>query len=144
MEGGTVPVLGVVVGGCELDLHAVDPINAVDEENEDEDEDDLHPVLELRDDGVLGDKPAPRQHIPFIYPMPPISQPCAASASKAPGIGRAGKTYVNSLRLTEKGSGMTSRPKTAISTIRMMNTYHSQRALWSRRFNWRGGERTNV
>lgn len=44
-------------------MHAVDPIHAVDEEDEDEDENDLHPVLELRHDGILRDEPAPRQHV---------------------------------------------------------------------------------
>jgi len=43
----------LVLGLCKLDLHAVDSVHAVDEENEDEDEGDLQAVLQLRDDGVF-------------------------------------------------------------------------------------------
>lgn len=40
----------------ELDLDAVDTIDAVNEENQDEDEGDLQTVLQLRNDGVFRDK----------------------------------------------------------------------------------------
>lgn len=44
----------------QLDLDAVDAVDAVDKENEDEDKRDLHPVLDLGDDGALGDEAAER------------------------------------------------------------------------------------
>ena len=49
---------GVLRGSDKLNLHAVDSVHAVDEQNEDEDECDFHPVLDLRDNGVLGDESA--------------------------------------------------------------------------------------
>lgn len=47
----------VALGGLgQLNLHPVDAVDAVNEEDENEDEGNLQTVLELRDEGVLGDE----------------------------------------------------------------------------------------
>jgi hypothetical protein len=51
-EGGHVPVLALV-GLGELDLDSVDAVYAVDEENQDKDECDLHSILYFCDQGTL-------------------------------------------------------------------------------------------
>src|SRR5687767_4843549 len=56
-EGGNVRSFSRVLGGGhEFDLDAVDSVHAVDEEDEDEDECDFHPVLYLRHDLILRDE----------------------------------------------------------------------------------------
>lgn len=45
-----------VLGLGQLDLHAVDAVDGVDEEDEDKDEGDFHAVLQLGDEGALGDE----------------------------------------------------------------------------------------
>lgn len=46
-----------LVRGChELELDPVDAVDAVNEEDQDEDKGDLHPVLYLGHDGALGDE----------------------------------------------------------------------------------------
>ncbi len=50
------PVLGAVGGHAEFDLDAVHTVDAVNEENEDEDKRDLHPVLDLGNDRILRDE----------------------------------------------------------------------------------------
>jgi len=49
-------LLSVLSGRHELNLNAVDSVDTVDEENENEDKGDLHPILDLGNDRVLGDE----------------------------------------------------------------------------------------
>jgi hypothetical protein len=51
-----VRIVLVVGGNGQLNLDPVDAVDAVDEEDEDEDKGNLHPVLDLGDDGALGDE----------------------------------------------------------------------------------------
>lgn len=52
-----IPSLGVLVSGSrELDLDTVHAVDAIDEQDQDENECDLHPVLYLGDDWILGDE----------------------------------------------------------------------------------------
>jgi hypothetical protein len=55
---GYVPstLLGLVGSGGELELDTVDAVHAINKENQNEDEGNLHPVLNLGDNGVLGNE----------------------------------------------------------------------------------------
>jgi hypothetical protein len=55
---GNIPssLLSLFRSGGELELDAVDTVHAVNEKNQDKDEGNLHPILNLRNDGVLGDE----------------------------------------------------------------------------------------
>lgn len=55
---GYVPstLLGLFGSGGELELDTVDTVHAVNKENQNEDEGNLHPVLNLGDNGVLGNE----------------------------------------------------------------------------------------
>lgn len=111
-EGGNVRI--VFGNRCELDLDAVDTVDAVDEENQDEDEGDLQPVLQLRDEGVLGDEAeqdANDQFPPGTFQF------------------RARSTYVNTRLLRENGIGTIRNMNSAISAIRSMNTCESWKLL---------------
>lgn len=46
-----------LTGLGQLDLHSVDAVDGVDEQNQDEYEGDFEAILELCDDRVLGDEP---------------------------------------------------------------------------------------
>jgi hypothetical protein len=50
--------------GHELQLDAIDSVDTIDKEDEDEYETDLHPVLNLGDDGALGDEAICSQRLP--------------------------------------------------------------------------------
>lgn len=54
------PMFCAFRGSDEFNLHAVDTVDAVDEENKDEYEADLHIVLDLGDNGALRDEAATR------------------------------------------------------------------------------------
>src|SRR4051812_11442823 len=51
-----VPILVVLGSFGKLELDSIHPIDAIDEENEDEDECDLQSVLYFRHDGIFGEE----------------------------------------------------------------------------------------
>ena len=51
-----VPRVLVVLSSNEVGLHSINAVNAIDEQDQDEDKGDLHPVLDLGDNWVLGDE----------------------------------------------------------------------------------------
>lgn len=60
LGGYDVPsLLGLFGGSRELKLDAVNTVYAVNEENENEDECNLHPILYLGDNWILGDEAIP-------------------------------------------------------------------------------------
>lgn len=61
--------LVALTGLRQFNLHPIDTVDAVDEENQDEDEGDLQAVLELRDDGILGDKTVAQDFISHLLPL---------------------------------------------------------------------------
>lgn len=105
---GNIPssLLGLFGSGGELDLDAVDTVHAINEKNQDKDEGNLHPILNLRNDGVLGDKA-----VGFV-------------SSKPRNKGRLNLvlTHVKILRFTLKGVGKIRSTKSAISKTRSRKT----------------------
>lgn len=97
---------------CELNLDTVDAVDRIDEENQDEDEGNLETILELCDDGVLGDE--------AIWAMLLAALACSKRADAAVW-GGAG-SYVNSFLLTVKGRGMIRTMNRAISDMRRRKT----------------------
>jgi hypothetical protein len=49
-------LLSLFGGSGELELDTVDTVHAVHKEDQDKDEGNLHPILDLCDDGVLGNE----------------------------------------------------------------------------------------
>ena len=109
-------------GGDELGLHAVDAVDAVDEQNENEDETNLHPILNLGYYRVLGDETV------FM-----VRNGCSIKTGvhfrEGGGVGGGGVffcegicTYVKILRLTLKGRGMMRSMNMPISSTRRANT----------------------
>lgn len=86
-------------------LHPVDAVEAVDEEDEDEDKGNLHPVLYFGDQRALGD------------------EAIVISSARGPKhIGRCWASYVKILRLMLNGRGISNSINMAISAIRRPNT----------------------
>lgn len=54
-----------LAGLRQLDLNPVDPVDGVDEQNQDEDKGDLEAILELRNDRVLRDESVEEQIVSF-------------------------------------------------------------------------------
>lgn len=99
-------VLSLVGRGGELELDAVDTVHAVNEKNQDKDEGNLHPILNLRNDGVLGDKA-----VGFVSLKP-----------RDKGRPELVLTHVKILRFTLKGMGKIRSMKSAISKTRSRKT----------------------
>lgn len=107
LESYDVPSLLSLFGsGGELKLDAINAIDAVNEEDENEDEGNLHPVLDLGDDGILRDEAI---HVRLAVTSVEVER------------GKGG-AHVKILRLTLKGSGTIRSMNSPISNMRRMKT----------------------
>jgi hypothetical protein len=104
-QQASIPVFVVLSRLHQLELHSIYTIHTVDEQNQDKDKCDLHPVLYLCDDWVF------REEAGF----PQLS--AANETTRKQDV-----SYVNILLLTVKGNGRMSSMKRPISAISSTNT----------------------
>lgn len=97
-------MLVLLRGGEELDLDAVDAIDAVDEQDKNEDECDLHPVLNLGHYRILG------------------NETVGLVSYRSEGARVLARTHVKIFRFTPKGSGRMRSINSTISSIRRTKT----------------------